>query len=254
MALINKLKAIGDAIRAKTGKTNELTLDQMVTEIEGISGGDDGAPKRDYENGWLFEIPAYVYRGVTTFANVSFPNATIIRESAFLNSFLSSIDAPLVEDVEQYAFADCNSLKTINLPKARTIGIMAFGRIGDLEYVCLPEATTIGEAAFGRCDSLKKADLPKVTSIGPDAFSGSFNLDAVIIRNTEQVAIVDVSAIIGTKLDPTRENGIEGYFYIPKIMYEYYRAGYEPAFEDLGMSGLFDILFRKIEDYPEICG
>lgn len=39
MALIDKLNAIGDAIRAKTGKSEKLSLDDMVTEIGGISGG-----------------------------------------------------------------------------------------------------------------------------------------------------------------------------------------------------------------------
>lgn len=39
MALIDKLNAIGDAIREKTGKTNKLTLDQMPSEIASISGG-----------------------------------------------------------------------------------------------------------------------------------------------------------------------------------------------------------------------
>lgn len=38
MALTDKLTAIGNAIRAKTGKTGTLTLPQMVTEIQGISG------------------------------------------------------------------------------------------------------------------------------------------------------------------------------------------------------------------------
>lgn len=45
MALINKLNAIGDAIRTKTGKTELLTLDQMPTEIESISGGGDSVIK-----------------------------------------------------------------------------------------------------------------------------------------------------------------------------------------------------------------
>ncbi len=36
MALIDKLTAIGDAIRTKTGKSDTLTLEQMATEIEGI--------------------------------------------------------------------------------------------------------------------------------------------------------------------------------------------------------------------------
>ena len=39
MALINKLNAIGDAIREKTGKSDLLTLDAMATEISNLSVG-----------------------------------------------------------------------------------------------------------------------------------------------------------------------------------------------------------------------
>ena len=39
MALTNKLTAIADAIRTKTGKTDTMTLEQMVTEISNISVG-----------------------------------------------------------------------------------------------------------------------------------------------------------------------------------------------------------------------
>lgn len=39
MALTNKLTAIGNAIRGKTGGTGLLTLDQMATEISNIQGG-----------------------------------------------------------------------------------------------------------------------------------------------------------------------------------------------------------------------
>lgn len=42
MALIDKLNAIGNAIRGKTGKTEPLTLDQMATEISGIETGGNG--------------------------------------------------------------------------------------------------------------------------------------------------------------------------------------------------------------------
>lgn len=42
MALTNKLTAIADAIRGKTGKTEEMTLDQMATEIAGIVAGGGG--------------------------------------------------------------------------------------------------------------------------------------------------------------------------------------------------------------------
>ena len=47
MALINKLQAVGDAIRSKTGKTEQLSLDQMVNEIEGIQAGPAVIPGMD---------------------------------------------------------------------------------------------------------------------------------------------------------------------------------------------------------------
>lgn len=39
MALINKLQAIGDAIREKTGETAELTLDEMAAAISNLPTG-----------------------------------------------------------------------------------------------------------------------------------------------------------------------------------------------------------------------
>ena len=60
MALTDKLKAIGNAIRSKTGKTGKLTLDEMVTEIEGISGGGESKPN-----------PGELYQRVTSITNDS---------------------------------------------------------------------------------------------------------------------------------------------------------------------------------------
>jgi len=41
MALTEKLRAIADAIRGKTGKTDSLTLEQMPEEISAIQSGDE---------------------------------------------------------------------------------------------------------------------------------------------------------------------------------------------------------------------
>lgn len=58
MALIDKIKAIADAIRAKTGTTAPLTLDEMAESIEYLES--DGALAQTYilvdEDG--YEIPA----------------------------------------------------------------------------------------------------------------------------------------------------------------------------------------------------
>ena len=42
MALTDKLTAIADAVREKTGRTAPLTLDQMAAEITGIKTVSDG--------------------------------------------------------------------------------------------------------------------------------------------------------------------------------------------------------------------
>ena len=50
MSVNSKMKAIANAIRGKTGKEDSLTLEQMVTEIEGIEAG--GIP----ENARLYYV------------------------------------------------------------------------------------------------------------------------------------------------------------------------------------------------------
>lgn len=64
MALTDKLSAIADAIRAKTGKTDGLTLEQMPTEIASITGGGsaEGCVTVTFMNGdtELFSRPVYI--------------------------------------------------------------------------------------------------------------------------------------------------------------------------------------------------
>lgn len=70
MALINKLNAIGDAIREKTGKTDLLTLEQMPTEIAAIETGGGDLPEEAFKisgscqyrlagGGWNWFIETY---------------------------------------------------------------------------------------------------------------------------------------------------------------------------------------------------
>lgn len=44
MSVKEKMTAIADAIRAKTGNTQALTLEDMAREIAGIQGGGSGVP------------------------------------------------------------------------------------------------------------------------------------------------------------------------------------------------------------------
>lgn len=100
MALIEKLNAIGDAIRAKNGATEKYTLDGMVTAIGAIesgggSGGDlpeealiikDDCSYRFSKSGWNWFIEKYGDRITTYNINQTtrmFDNNTNITEIPF---------------------------------------------------------------------------------------------------------------------------------------------------------------------------
>ena len=105
MALIDKLNAIGDAIRAKTGGTEKLTLDEMPTQIQAIqTGGGGDLPEealtisgdcsyRFANNGWNWFIEQYGGRITTKdISNPSymFSSSYNITEVPFDLNFSSS--------------------------------------------------------------------------------------------------------------------------------------------------------------------
>lgn len=99
MALIDKLTAIADAVRAKTGGTELLTLDQMAAAIGGISGGggvtglayDMGQFVLDADStGWgkiyhnLGELPGFVLVWTDDYVGVTNPDTVYATSLGFL--------------------------------------------------------------------------------------------------------------------------------------------------------------------------
>lgn len=102
MALTDKLTAIGDAIRGKTGGTEPLTLDQMATEIANIQGGGGGGTwstatittaSTSYAYDKKFDISNYVSNdNKNWFLFVSSTeNSTSMWQTAFIAPFLSEL-------------------------------------------------------------------------------------------------------------------------------------------------------------------
>lgn len=190
----------------------------------------------------------------------SAPLATVISKEAFSQcSELEGVSARNVSEIGESAFLNCTSFKGFIRGEDLTPTIISIGKKAffNCEALTTEEAklltrniSTVPEDAFYKCSGITKVDLPVATEIGATAFSGCTNLTAVILRTTETVCIIDFSAFGETPLLT-----LQGFAYVPTSMYEYYRAGYSDALDEaMGFPGIFEMLFRKIEDYPEICG
>ena len=106
---------------------------------------------------------------------ITLPNSLkLIKLSAFDVCGIESIVIPdSVEDIEAYAFADCDNLKSVTLSKnLKNINDSTFNGCSNLDNIVIPDGVkSIGERAFSYCTHLKSVTIPKsVTEIGEDAF------------------------------------------------------------------------------------
>ena len=99
----------------------------------------------------------------------------------------STIDGYVVTSIGDYAFSNCDSLKSIEIPNSvTTIGDCAFYDCFRLQSIVIPNSvTTIGDYAFSDCDSLKSIEIPNsVTTIGIYAFYECHSLESIVIPNS----------------------------------------------------------------------
>lgn len=185
MSVNEKMTAIANAIRSKTGGTENLTLDAMAEAIAGIETGSGG----DYTNE---QIGTLIDRSVMWF---------IIPDG--------------VAKIGAYAFSGCSSLQGVGIPEGVTsIDTYAFNGCSSLQTVAIPEGvTTIGAYAFSGCSSLQTAVIPEgVTSIGNNAFTGCKKIIMTELPDsiTSLSGFNSVSGLMVTKF-PANLQRIENY-------------------------------------------
>lgn len=137
-------------------------------------------------------------------------NVTKCGESAFKMTNIDSVSLKRCEYIEDFAFANCNTLCYVSLSDSlKQIGDFAFssdtalvkinvpnGEIGSccfmgctqLHDVKLAKVSVIGESAFLDCTSLYEITIPEsVLEIKSEAFAGCSNLKVVRVANRQTV-------------------------------------------------------------------
>lgn len=170
MALTDKLSAIGNAIRAKTGGTDMLTLDQMPNAIAGIqTSNDDLAKKMITGEGTITELPS----DITKIGKYAFYNCVELE----LTSLPSGITS-----IGRYAFYGCSNLALTSLPSnITTIPAFSFNDCQKMKLTYIPSSVTeIGSYAFQDCYGLRTLTFEGTpTRIDSMAFSGCINLTTI---------------------------------------------------------------------------
>ena len=99
MALTDKLTAIADATRAKTGTTNQMTLDEIATAINGISGGKEMIHARytmptGAKSSFTIEYPLFSSR-----ADMNFPFYLVF--GVYINNFQGTFNKIVKADAKK---------------------------------------------------------------------------------------------------------------------------------------------------------
>ena len=123
MALTDKLTAIANAIRAKTGKTAKMTMTEMATEITNIpqtsTGAENGVIDRSvtsYSNDSVTEIGMYAFSYCSKLTEAEFPAATSVSYCSFFDcSNLQTVKFSAKVSIAQTAFSDCSKLTALVL-------------------------------------------------------------------------------------------------------------------------------------------
>ena len=230
------LKQIADAIRAKTGVSDNLEFpNAMVEAINTIeSGGSSDNSK----------LNALIDRSITEISS----DVISIGLNAFSNcATLMTANFPVATSVENNAFANCTTLITANFPVATSIGHNTLSYCTSLTTVNLPAATSIGNSTFNGCTSLTTVNLPAAKSIGIGAFGNCHSLTALILRSEtrctlDRNAFTKCYHILGTVDTTYNPDGLkDGYIYVPSALVEAYQTS--SNWSD------YSTQFRALEDY-----
>jgi hypothetical protein len=101
-------------------------------------------------------------------------DCTVVRARAFRRhrNIVEVICHEDVEEIEQYAFFCCRSLRRVIMPGVKIVEQEAFYACEALEHVVCDNLEMIGCGAFGWCTSLRSINLPSVRIVQDVAFIG----------------------------------------------------------------------------------
>lgn len=268
MAIIDKLKAIANAIRAKTGKTETMTLVDMPTEISNISGGDD-------------TLGLLLSGNLTTYENNDIE--TIVYPVFTDCTSLVSCKLGLVQSIPSYTFSNATSLERLDILGGGTLQTRCLEGCVSINTLILrnenkvtststpPLPCFVGEANITR--NFTRSQWNTYGTVGRSEmwsgltqqikgcityFIGTVtNEDSKLVwlfgeytedygRRLQTIAFVETEEEANALIETYQQQFAYQNIYVPSALVEQYQNATNWS--------VYASNFRAIEDYPEICG
>ena len=203
----------------------------------------------DFTNTNLINIPNECFRGCNITSIIA-PNVTRVGDYAFEGvNKLTIVDLPSAINIGNYAFSynGINPLPSINIPAAKSIGNYAFKNCMNLSSINCPLVETIGKGAFYNCDGITKLNFPLLISIGEKAFYDLYRLSSI---ECPQLTTIGNDAFTNcTKLSsinfPSVKNIGKGAFYGCSNLCSIHLPQLTKIGENIGSDSEFTGVFQK---------
>lgn len=223
MALTDKLTAIANAIRAKTGGSSTLTLPQMAQAIDALPTGATLIPKTIIENG-VYNASSDNADGYSS-VDVNVPEKDEYEMlTAVMNKTATEIVSDKINEFTTWSCAGNNNLQKVILSSDRFNGGSSangtnyvFYNCRSLKMLLFPHSIgTSSSYGFGNyyargCTNLATVLIHEVGSMGGSSFLECSQIKSFIITKTDSIQVLGNANVFSN-------SGISagtGYVYVP---------------------------------------
>ena len=136
------------------------------------------------------DVKGVIFQYLTNLKELHLPALKTLKWSGDFNNYkaLTTIDAPLLENIKTGTFTNCNNLDSVYLPSVKTIESGGFTSCAKLRGIYCPACTSVGVQFVSNSPNIKTINFPGMTKVGEQWFSsGLSSVTTINLPNAESI-------------------------------------------------------------------
>lgn len=136
------------------------------------------------------DVKGIIFQSLTNLKELHLPALKTLNWRGDFNNYkaLTTIDAPLLENIPSQTFISCDELDSVYLPGVKEIdGGGAFYKCNKLRGIFCPACTSVGNSFVSETPNLKTLNFPAMKDVGEFWFSGISSVTTINLPNAENI-------------------------------------------------------------------